>query len=177
MGKWEVGISPTGGGKIFLSKRTARLWCKYLIKYSGQKGSRGFNWGCHIHCRGYKWAEHCRHSFIYGIEWTALSVHVDISALFLPLWEFCPTCRSDVCCKRLRIWSSDAAACFRGDLTAAERLSAKSNSDTVCLPSHSAGSHQTDRYTNKTSHHHRTGTWISAWHSSANCRLTTDAAK
>ena len=131
----------------------------------------------HIQCRGYKWAELCRHSFTVSIEWTALSVLVDISALFLPLWEFWPIGSCDVCCKRLRMWSSDAVDCFRWDLAAAERLSAKSNSDTVRHPSHSAGSRQTDRHTNKTSHPNRTGSWIGVWHSSWNCRLTTNAAR
>jgi len=80
-------------------------------------------------------------------------------------------------CKQLRSWSRDAVDCFRGGLPAAERLSGKNYSDTVRHLPHSAGSHQTDRHTSKTSHHHRTWSWISVWHSSWNCRLTTDAAR
>ena len=74
-------------------------------------------------------------------------------------------------------WLSDTIHCYRGNLAAAGRLFSKSNSHTVRHPPHSAGSHQTDRHTTKTSHRHRTGSWIGVWYSSWNCRLTTDASR
>jgi len=123
------------------------------------------------------WALQGLIAFTASIQWPTLSVHVDISALFLLLWEFLVNWQMRLFCKRFSSWSNYFVDCFRGDIAAAERLSAKSYSDTVRHPSHSAGSHQSNQHTSKTSHYNRTLSWIGIWRSSWNCRPETDAAR